>query len=740
MLLKSASTSLLLVALLAGCAVTTPRGASSEPEKTYTVRDIYSRPGLTGYGPENLQWKPDGSQLAFLQRSTDGQLADLYVMDVATGQRSVLISAETLAGAAKSATTIKDTQEQERITRYNVSSYHWSPQGDAVLFSAGEQLELFDLASGKARVITRGEGRKLDPKLSPDQRHVSYVVDGDLYVAPLGGKARAVIKPRAGFLNGWLSWVYTEELALRTAYEWSPDSKYIAFLQFDRRQVWEYPLVDYLEQPPTIEMQKYPKAGSPNPITRLGIYNVKTGRTTWVPVPSGPDIYLARFGWLPDSGKVYAMLLDREQKQATIYLSDSDADNTRVLLRITDPYWIDIESPHFLADGRFIWPNQSDGWHHLQLYSAKGEKLRTLTPGDYNVIGFEGVDEKNGWAYFTRYTDDGLRSQLYRAALSGGAPEAITQEPGVHRVNMSPDAGYFVEYYSNATTPYRVALKQANGTPVTVLREAADLSAYALLTPQFVTYTAADGKTELPASILLPPDFDPNQQYPVIMYQYGGPGAGTLVQDAFGGSTFLFEQLLARDGFIIFHADNRLAGQMSHTVQGQRKYNFGAIELQDQLAAVKWLQAQSYVDDSNIGIWGWSYGGYMTAYELNNAPGVWDAGISVAPVTQWEDYDTIYTERYMGTPQAHPQAYEKSSTLTNAGQLEDPLLLVHGTGDDNVHFQNIHHLVQAYIEHDADYQLLIYPNKTHGIAGEAARTHLFTAMRDFWNKHLKDGE
>src|SRR5690606_1220947 len=279
-------------------------------------------------------------------------------------------------------------------------------------------------------------------------------------------------------------------------------------------------------------------------------------------------------------------------------------------------------------------------------------KLRTLTPGDYNVISLSGVDEKDGWVYFTRYTDDGLRSQLYRVALSGGAPEAITQEPGVHHVTMSPAADYFVEYYANAATPFRIALKQANGTPVTILQALADLSAYGLLTRQFVTYTAADGKTELPASMLLPPDFDPNQQYPVIMYQYGGPGAGTLVQDAWGGSTFLFEQLLARDGFIIFRADNRLAGQMSHTVQGQRKYNFGVIELQDQLAAVKWLQAQSYVDGSNIGIWGWSYGGYMTAYELNNAPGVWDAGIAVAPVTQWEDYDTIYTERYMGTPQA----------------------------------------------------------------------------------------
>lgn len=733
-------TGMLAGLLLAGCAGMPHAPAPESAAAPFSIRDIFREPGLTGYAPESVQWQPAGDLLTWLQRGADGERADLHMLNLASGERGVLISADVLAGAARSPDEIKDEQERERVTRYDVASYHWSPRGDAVLFAAGDQLELFDLATRQARVITRGPGRKLDPKLSPDQRHVSYVIDGNLHVARLGQAGRPVLEPRAGVLNGWPSWVYMEELGLRSGYAWSPDSRYIAVMQSDERGVQRYPLVDYLQIPPAVEMQSYPKAGSANPVVRLAVHDVATGRTRWLPIASGPDVYLARFGWLPEGRKLYALTLDRAQREATLYLAELDAGETRVLARVTDPYWIDVADLHFLADGRFIWPNQIDGWHHLQLYSAEGEQLRNLTPGDYNVIELAGVDEESGEVFFTRYTDDGLHSQLYRATLDGGEPQPVTHEPGVHGVNMRADGRYFVETYSNATRAPRIAVKRADGTPVAVLRESPDLSAYRIIRPQFVSYTAGDGTTQLPAALLLPPGFNPEKSYPVVMYHYGGPGAGTLVRDAWGGERFLFEQLLAHEGFIVFRADNRVAGQMSHTRQGQRKHRLGEIELADQLAAVDWLKSQPYVDGDNIGLWGWSYGGYMTLYALHHAPGVWDAGISVAPVTQWEDYDTIYTERYMGTPQAQPEAYRKSSTLPTAGQLRDPLLLAHGTGDDNVHFQNIHHLVQAYVEHDVDYRLLMYPNKTHGISGEAARVHLYSAMREFWHEHLRDGK
>ncbi|HET9679982.1 MAG TPA: DPP IV N-terminal domain-containing protein, partial [Gammaproteobacteria bacterium] len=694
---------LALLGFLTACAMNAPvpdtvqNTARPTPAKTYTIKDIFAEPGLTGYYPESMQWQPKGNLLTYLLRDKNGKLADLYALNVETGERSVLIDAQTLAGAARPDSEIEDTQEQERISRYNVASYHWSPKGNAILFSAGEQLELYSIASGQSRVITQGAGAKRNPQLSPDQQWISYVTDGNLYYAPLKangtGQGRPVADAKEGFLNGWLSWVYREELGLRSAYEWSPSSRYIAFMQFDQRAVQNYPLVDYLEVPPTVEWQKYPKAGSPNPAVKLGVHDVQTGRTEWIPIASGEDILLTRIGWVPNTDKLYALVMNRGQTQATLYLSDVSENDTKVLTRISDPYWIDLANLHFLEDGRFIWPNQTDGWTHLQLYSASGEKIRTLTPGKYNVTNLAGVNEQSGWVYFTRYTNGGLYQQLYRVKLSGGEPEPVTRQAGVHSINMGPDAKYMVEYYSNAMTPTRVTLRHANGTPVKVLREPNDMSAYGFVEPRIIQFTAADGETQLYGSITVPPNFDPDKKYPVIMYQYGGPGAGTLVQDSWDGSRFLFHQLLARDGFIIFQADNSLAGQFSHTQQGKRKYNFGEIELADQLAAVEWLKNQPYVDDSNIGIWGWSYGGYMTAYELINAPGVWDAGISGAPVTRWEDYDTIYTERYMGTPQEHAEAYKQSSTLTNAGQMTDTLLLVHGTGDDNVHFQNIHHLV-----------------------------------------------
>jgi dipeptidyl-peptidase-4 len=564
------------------------------------------------------------------------------------------------------------------------------------------------------------------------------VEDDDVHYASLAGGQGGLVAPhQQGVQNGMLDWVYAEELDLRSAYEWSEDSHYLAFLQFDERPVHGFPLVNYVQQQPDVYMESYPMAGAPNPIVKLGIRDLRSDKTTWLKVAGTPDTYLARFGWLPKQDRVWALVLDRAQTHGTLYTAKADGSDLQTLVTFNDPWWIDVRNEFkFLKDGSFLWTAAPDGWTHLYLFDAKGQVQRRLTDGDYNVASLASVDETKGLAYFTRYTDGPLNTELYSVSLAGGEPKAVTTTPGSHGINMSEDGSHYVDTWSTAMTPPETALYGSDGQKLAVIKPAARLS-YAFVKPSFPTFTAADGKTTLYGRLILPPGFDPKKKYPVIMYQYGGPDVAPLVRDAWGGGNFLFDQLLAREGYVLFATDNSAATYFSHRDQAKVKLHLGKLALDDQLAAVKWLKAQPYVDGGRIGIWGWSYGGYMTAYALTHAPGVWRAGISVAPVTQWQDYDSVYTERYMGTPAENPAGYLEGSAVAAAAKLADPLLLAAGGGDDNVHWQNSEQFLDALINAGRPYQLLYYPNKTHGISGPAARTHLFTAMDGFWREHLK---
>jgi len=495
--------------------------------------------------------------------------------------------------------------------------------------------------------------------------------------------------------------------------------------------------VDYVQQQPDVYPESYPVAGAPNPVVKLGVRDLHSDKTVWIKVAGTPDSYLARFGWLPEQDAVWALVLDRAQTHATLYTAKADGSDLTPLAAFADPFWIDVRTDiRFLKDGRFLWTTAADGWTHLYLFDAHGKLLRKLTDGAYNVISLAGVDEARGLAYFTRYSDGPLHTALYSVPLGGGEPRELTSATGSHEIKMSEDGGYYVDTWSTALTPPASALYGGDGKQRTVIHAAAVLP-YDFAKPRFLTIPAGDGKTPLYARLTLPPDFDSHKRYPVIMYQYGGPDVSPLVRDAWGGTGFLFDQLLARQGYVLFATDNRAATYFSHADQARVKLHLGALALEDQLAAVNWLKTQSYVDGSRIGLWGWSYGGYMTAYALTHAPGTWRAAISVAPVTQWQDYDSVYTERYMGTPQENPKGYTESSAVAAADKLADPLLLVAGTGDDNVHWQNTLQFVQALISAGKPYELLVYPNSTHGISGPAARTHLFTAMDGFWRRQLQ---
>ncbi|HET7922827.1 MAG TPA: DPP IV N-terminal domain-containing protein [Gammaproteobacteria bacterium] len=725
--------------ILAAC-LSLPLAAMTAAADTppFSIGQIFAEPGLTGYQPEQPAWSPDGRHLTYLLRhAPDGQ-AELHIVDTQSGADRVLMTSAQLAGAAAPPSAIKNERERDRVTRYHVDSYHWAPDSAGLIFQSQDQVFLYTLADGKSRPLTHAPGDKRDPQLSPDGKWLAWVSDNDLHCAAVsGGKPRRVLAHRDGIANGGLDWVYTEELELRSGYAWSPDSRYLAFMQFDERPVRDFPLVNYTEQQPVAFLQKYPQAGAPNPVVRLGVYELATGRVTWMKLAGTADTYLARFGWLPEGHQLYAEVLNRAQTRLELLRADVASGTARQLAVQEDPDWVDVVAPHFLKAGGFIWRTAQDGWQHLYLYSDRGHQVRRLTGGDYNVLKLVGVEAEQ--VYFTRYTRSPLNTALYRVSLTGGTPVAVTQTPGTHDIDMGPKARHYLDIWSDAATPPSFTLADTRDAARHVLHASAQLD-FPLLPVKFLTVPAADGRTPLYARITLPPDFDAAKKYPVIMYQYGGPDVAPLVRDVWGGNRGLFEQRLARDGFIVFATDNRAATYFSHRNQALVKHHLGELALADQLAAVDWLKSQDYVDDARIGLWGWSYGGYMTTYALTRAPGVWRAGIAVAPVTRWEDYDSIYTERYMGTPQQNPQGYANSSSVASVDALDSRLLLVAGTGDNNVHWQNTEQFIAALVDAGKPYQLLVYPNKLHGISGVKASTHLYTAMEQFWLAELKQAD
>jgi len=725
-------------AILAAVAAVDSAAAAPGDGGSYSIRRIFAHPGLTGYSPRLEEWAPHGAHLSYLLGQIGSDWQNLYVVDPATGKRRVLVKHAALAPSA-----ITNAHAREVVARYHIGSYGWLPSGHGIYLLKGGRLQIHPLGGKPARAVGPPLGDAMQPSVAPGGGRLAWVSHHTLHYAAFDAtRGTAAAAPRAGFYTGETDWVYREELGLERGYAWSkPAGRYLAFLQFDERKVRRFPLVNYLATPPRLDRQYYPHPGGNNPVVRMGIRDVKRGRTLWptVPVPNGG--YIARFGWLPDSTTAYAEVLNRAQTRATLYEIDASTGRVRRLARKSDRWWIDVDdTPRFLSDGRFLWTGNSDGWHHLYLYAADGKRIRKLTDGRYNVLKLTGASAKRGLAYFTRYTDGPLNTELYAAPLDGGKPAPVTDEPGVHDVAMSRDGRYYLDAHSRAGTPPRISLERTGGDGRTVvIKPRPDLDRYKLRAPHFFTIPGAVHGSRLEAKLYLPRDFDPSKRYPVIMYQYGGPHVPPLVRDGWGGTGYLFDELLNRHGFVVFAVENRAATYFSHTAQAAIKHRFGPVELADQVAAAKWLKRQSWVDPKRIGLWGWSFGGYMTAYALTHAPTVWRAGISVAPVTRWRYYDSVYTERYMGTPEQYPDAYRKASVVAAAGHLERPLLIAAGTFDDNVHWQNTLALVQALVKAGKHYDLNVYPKKSHGISGTDDRTQLFSTMLRFWERHLQGG-
>jgi len=750
------------VSLLLLSAARAQNDAPAAAPKQLTIEQIFAEGGITGRAPETIQWSPDGAKVSFVQRDDTGDRGELWYADAVTGEKKILVSENKLSQLAPPISRVHDEREKERVTRYHVAAYTWSPDSKHLLFDSQGQLWYYSLDTGTAVQLTSSPDPSEDPKFSPDGKRLAYVRKHNLYVHPVSGEEGERLVTREekekdkdrekdkekddNILNGEVDWVYAEELEVRSNYFWSPEGHDIIFLQMDESRVPAYPITDWLPTHPRVEQEKYPKAGDPNPTVRLGVVGSNGGKVRWIKLTDDDDTYVPRFGWIRE-GWAWAEVLNRQQDAMDLYFIDARSGNSRKVLTESAPdAWVNVNDDfRILKSGdRFLWTSWRDGHTHIYLYSfnapdplASEAKLeRQLESGDYEVIAVRGVDDLSGTVFFTANKGDPRQEKLFSVKLDGSGMQAISSGEGNYEATFVDDGKHFVETHSATLTPPRISVCAPAG-PCHKIWEGRSVADYDPIAPQPLEFKADDG-TLLYGQLILPRPADANQKTPVplIVYIYGGPW-GQIVQDSWDGTNnALFHQMLANEGFAIFSVDNRGTPNRGKKFSAATRLQSGPIELKDQLTALDQLYAQfPQLDRTRTAIWGWSNGGSMTLYALTHSDR-FKAGISVAPVTNWRDYDSIYTERYLGLPKDNARAYD-DSIVSAASNLRGSLLLVHGTSDDNVHFQNTIQMIEALVRAEKQFRLMVYPNKTHGIAGTATRTQLFHMMEDFWNKELK---
>ncbi len=736
---------------------------SSSAKKTLTIETIFAPGGITGRPPETIQWTPDQTKFSFIQRDDSGEYGELWSMDATTGQKTLLVSETKLATLAPPVEKIQDEREVERINRYHVEPYRWAPDSKHLLFVPHGQLWLYSLETGTAVQLSAFSDPNGDPKFSPDGSRLAYVRRHNLYVRHVSSESETQLtrdkddkdkdkddkKKDVNLLNGEVDWVYAEELGVRSNYFWSPDSKSIVFLRMDESRVPTYPITDWMPTHPTVDMEKYPKAGDPNPVVRLGVVSASGGDVKWISLTDDPDTYIPRFGWVRD-GILWAEVLNRLQNHMDLYFIDAHSGRSRnVLTETAFNAWVNVNDDlMFLKSGdRFLWSSWRDGSTQLYLYSFDKENPlaneakveRQLTKGDFEVLGVESVDEAAGIVYLVCNEDDPRERPLYAVKLDGSGFERISPEDGTHQLTFAADGKHYIDEFSALMTPPRLRVCSTSGN-CGKLWDSRSVDDYALTAPEFLEFKADDGTT-LYGELLLPPASAAPGKIPVIVNIYGGPAA-QLVRNSWiedwTGSSGLFHQLLSQRGFAIFTVDNRGTPARDRKFMTAIRHQYGAIELKDQLTALDQLFVQyPQLDRSRVGIWGWSNGASMTLYAMTHSS-MFKAGAAVAPVTDWRNYDSIYTERSNGLPtDKNTTSYTDLNLSKVADKLQGSLLLAHGTGDDNVHFQNSVQMVDALVKAGKQFQFMIYPNKTHSIRGSDDRDHLFHLIEDHFERALK---
>jgi dipeptidyl-peptidase-4 len=739
---------ILSVLPLSGVAQDKPADPVLTLEGIFVARDFAAE----RFGP--ARWMADGESYTTLEPSAEAKGGrDLVLYRAETGKREVLVSAARLVAAVGS----------EPLA---IEDYSWSPDGNVlIVFTNSKRVWrqntrgdywTYDLRSGRLRRL----GADFEPsslmfaKLSPDGRLAAYVVAGDIYVEELAGGAVRRLTTDGGvdIINGTSDWVYEEEFGLRDGFRWSPDSRSIAFWRFDTSGIPVFSMINNTDGLyPRITAFKYPKAGQTNSAVKVGVVSVSGGSPVWMKTEGDPrEMYIPRLDWAGNSAEVIFQQLNRLQNMNDVLIGDASTGEVRRIFRDSDDAWVEVMDGFVWLDGgkRLLWLSERDGWSHAYSFARSGADLRLLTPGNYDVLSVDAVDEKNGRLYLTASPDDPTKRFCYRVRLDGkGRPERVgpPSQTGVHRVAISPSGRWAFHTASSLDAPPATDLiRLPGGESARVLASNAVLKsrveALKRNRAEFFKLDIGSG-TQVDGWRILPPGFDPSKSYPLLVYVYGEP-AGQTVQDAWGGNTYLWHVLLAQKGYIVASFDNRgTPAPRGRTWRKSIYRQIGILASADQAAALRAaLASWPFVDPGRVGVWGWSGGGSMTLNAMFRYPELYKTGISVASVPDQRLYDSIYQERYMGLPKDNPEGYKNGSPITFAAGLRGNLLIVHGTGDDNVHYQGFEMLVNELVAAGKTFSMMSYPNRSHGISeGRGTTIHLYGMFARFLEEKLPPG-
>jgi len=712
-------------------------------QKLLTIDDIFDpakRVNFNGTTP-GIRWLKDGNHYLLTNEASRRDVPRMQKVNAATGEATPFFDAAKMQAAFAALPGVSAADARQLSGRGN---YNLNPAETAVLINWANDLFYYEFGSDRAVRLTSTPEPEVGEGFSPDGRMIGFVRENNLYVEDLSMQRRERALTRDGsakILNGRLDWVYQEELYGRGnfgAYWWSPDSTTIAFIRFDETPVPEFTVVDHIPTYQNVEVTSYPKAGAPNPIVKLGVVNASGGDIRWVDTYKyqPADFLLSRVAWSPDSKNVVFQAQNREQTFLDVNFADARDGKSTTIIHESSKAWVAInENPIWLKDGTFLWASERNGWEHLYHYSADGKLLRQVTDGKWEIGSIEGVDEESGFVYFSATKDSHIAANGYRIKLDGTGMTRLTTSEGSHRMDVSPAYNYYFDSRSDLNTPAQVRLFDAAGKLVRVISEnkVDALNQYKLGKAELLQVKTRDGFV-MEAMMIKPPDFDPSKKYPVMSFTYAGPHA-PQVRNSWGATTYMWHQLLAQKGYIIWVCDNRTASGKGLESTWPVYKNFGELELRDIEDGLTWLKSQAYVDGSRIGIWGWSYGGFMTSYALTHSES-FKIGIAGGSVTDWRDYDSVYTERYMGTPQNNPEGYKKSAPQNAAKNLHGKLLLIHGAIDDNVHMQNTMQFVYELQKAGKQFELMLYPKQRHGVTDPLLLKHMRQMMTDFIVKNL----
>jgi dipeptidyl-peptidase-4 len=703
-------------------------------QQKITVEKIYMG-GFRAQGMDELQSMKNTNQYTVLNQDQKGeQQIDLF--DFAT---------------LKKTTTLFDTKDFEAISGA-VTSYTFDATEKLMLIAANAN-QIFRHSFTADYYLYNTNNKQLtklfdfqvqEPTFSPDGKMIAYAKDNNLFIYTIASKAIQQITTdgkKNAIINGITDWVYEEEFAFVKAFDWSADSKKVAYIRFDESEVPEFSMSMFnTGLYPTIETFKYPKAGEKNAITSLHIYDIAASVTKKVNLDKYNDFYIARMQWTNDANVLSAQVLNRHQDNLDLLFIDGNTAAAKVVLNEKDKAYVDVtDNLTFLKDNSFIWTSEKDGFNHIYLYDKNGKLRNQVTSGNWEVTSYYGFDEKSNTVFYQSTENGSINRAVYSIALSGKNKKVLSNEVGTNAATFSPNFQYYINTFSSTTQATRYTLNEAkSGKQLQVIEDnkalASSLESYNLPTKEFFVLKTEKGN-ELNAWMIKPKDFDPNKKYPVFMYQYSGPGSQQVANQWNSSNDYWF-MMLAQQGYIVACVDGRGTGFKGADFKKVTQLELGKYEVEDQIDAAKVIGDYPYVDKARIGIFGWSFGGFMASNCLFKGNDTFKMAIAVAPVTNWRFYDSVYTERYMHTPQENKSGYDDNSPINYVKGLKGKFLLIHGSGDDNVHVQNSMEMMEALIQANKQFDSQIYPDKNHGIYGGMTRIQLYNKMTNFITSNL----